>query len=232
MHLYNLFTLFSMLKVLRGEWLTSPNPSSLQYFGNALAATNDHVLVGTQTVDEHASAYIYEVSNLANSSAVLPLGPKQFTRFGEAVAIATLESIGKAVEDELFIVGAPIGGPKHDGQVYVYWDTDMELTNSSVPAEKWATQQMITASDKAPYSSFGNAVAACGSLLIIGAEKDAAMGIDNGAVYLYSWDKLAKKYVIFTTYVVRSIIRVLDMSTSKSCCLLPKLLERECSVMR
>lgn len=150
-------------------------PSDAQpadHFGQAVAASEDWLLVGAPLDDDAGSnsgaAYLFYYDGTAwieyaklTASAGMSGG-----RFGAAVAL------GGGVA----LVGAPQEGA---GAAYVY----------SYDEEDWIEESRIVASDGLSGDRFGTAVAASDSVLLVGAPRyDSQIGLNVGAAYVFQRD--------------------------------------------
>ena len=149
----------------------NPTPNDFDYFGSAVAALGDNVVVGAPNDDAGATnagiAYLFE----SNSGTVLqtfqkPV-PQEYDYLGKAVA-----AVGSNV-----LVGAPednTAGP-NSGAAYLF--------NSS----SGAVMQTFLNPTPQYYDAVGEALAAVGSdKVLIGAKGDNTDGQRAGAAYLFN----------------------------------------------
>lgn len=145
-------------------------------FGYAVAVSGDVIVVGTPWVDSagqsSGAAYIFQrmeggkdhwgqVRTLAASDA------QSMTSFGFSVAVS----------GEVIVVGAV--GSSGTGAAYIF----QRLVGGSPDA--WEQTARLTASDAQSNDWFGISVAVSGDVAVIGAHKEASIGINAGAAYIF-----------------------------------------------
>jgi len=161
-------------------------PSQLDqndYFGQSIAATSNHIVVGAEYDDDIAAdagaVYVYDINNLSTSpTKITPSGLASNDRFGTKVAAT----------DNYIVIGASrddtAGGDA--GAAYVY-----DASNLS------ATPTKLT--DGGADDMFGNTVAVFGDQIIVGAKQDDTTGLNQGAVYVYDATNLSASPTKLTT---------------------------------
>lgn len=163
-----------------GTWafqqvLRAGDASPHDYFGFAIAAAGDTLVVGSRYDDpissESGSAYIFEVTGgaFSESQKLVPLVGGLQSAFGTTVAMSR---DGSAV-----VIGAPFhdtDGVLDMGAAYVF-----ERRGAFVEVA------MLQPSVGQAQSYFGEAVAIDGRWAMIAAPQEDAMGQDSGAVYFF-----------------------------------------------
>ncbi len=160
--------------------LTASDGSANDNFGNAVAISNNTVIIGAYfddvgaPNDDKGSAYIFTRTGTVWSQAqkLTASDGTALDNFGSAVAIDT----------DTAIVGTPgsdISGNPDQGAAYVF-------TRSPVTSV-WSERQKLTAGDGADFDGFGNAVAVIGQVLVIGASLDDLGSVPNaGSAYIFA----------------------------------------------
>ena len=132
-----------------------------QFFGGALAMTEQHVFVGeTGNMAFPGEVYIYTLDNLEGAPTVLSVN-EELERFGR-----TIVADGKTL-----LIGA-IDADEARGAVYVFKYDDT-----------WQQAARLTASDASPGDQFGTSIAVDGNVVLIGAQGRSE---STGAVYVFS----------------------------------------------
>ena len=165
--------------------LSSSNAGT-DYFGSALALSGDTVLVGAPLDDaagtDAGRAYVY-VKSGASWALQQTLSASDATaddHFGTAVALS----------GNLAVIGAPLedNGILDSGAAYVFTRT----------GSTWLQTKKLAASDQAPRSHFGTAVAASNDEVIVGApQRSNGVLVNVGVVYTFqgsgsTWTQQAK----------------------------------------
>jgi len=128
---------------------------------------------------------------------LLPAGASEFTGFGSAVALLETTDASPSGDTTTIttsvVVGSPAGGPKEDGQVYVYSRSRID-THNTTGVFDWDSvepggSQMLAASDRQAGDLYGCSVSVVADLLLVGAKNRGADGVQSGGVYLYTRDK-------------------------------------------
>jgi hypothetical protein len=156
--------------------LVASDGVTLDYFGRAVAATDDMVVVGAYGDDDRGtdsgSVYVFEKNGTGQYEQVSKLVASDGAtgdQFGFAVAVA----------DDMVVVGAQVDD--HDkglnsGSVYVF---EKNGTGQYEQVSK------LVASDGAAGDNFGEVAAATG-MVVVGAQVDDGInGIDSGSVYVF-----------------------------------------------
>jgi len=155
-------------------------PSGLDatdYFGRAVAATSNHIVVGAERDDDQGSdagaVYVYDATNLsATPTKLAPTGLDANDKFGQSVAVTSNQ----------IVVGAFLDDDQGNsaGAVYVY-----DATNLS------ATPTKLTPSGLDADDNFGMSVAASSNYIVAGAKYDDDLAANSGAVYVYDATNLS-----------------------------------------
>lgn len=154
-------------------------PGASPYFGLALSASSDRVLVGSLYDSELAplagAAFVYELSASGfTRETLLPLTPTYDGRFGQSVAMCRDQALVGALDDELGDAA---------GAVFVYGRA----------SGAWCVTQKLTASDAHAGGNFGVAMAVSGERIVVGASGDL---VDRGSAYVFeregdAWHEVA-----------------------------------------
>ena len=164
--------------------LIASSPEDFAYYGDSVAISGDHVVVGAYYEDSggtnRGAAYVYnrdnggadawgEVIKLTASDAA------DFDEFGYSVNI----------DGDYVIVGAwrkagvwPISLA---GAAYIFG-------RDSGGADNWGEVAKLTASDAETNDHFGNSISISGDYIIIGASQKDNSGNRQGAAYIYARD--------------------------------------------
>ena len=159
---------------------TKLTPSGLEaadYFGESVAVTSNHIVVGTPYDDDQGNSagavYVYDATNLsATPTKLTPSGIDANDYFGISVAATSNHIVVGAVRDD------DQGGDA--GAVYVF-----DATNLSATPTKLAPSG-LDADDE-----FGHSVAAYGNQIVVGTKSDDDQGNGAGAVYVYDATNLS-----------------------------------------
>ena len=145
----------------------APTPSSLDYFGYAVAVSGQTVAVGALQDDQASTdgGAIYLINAETSNVEHVLTNPhaERYANFGNAVAM----------DGNLVVVGAFRGGDVGEGRAFVFDAVTGDLVSE------------LANPDPAPFDSFGFAVAIHGDIVAVGAHRDDVNGIDTGSVYLY-----------------------------------------------
>ena len=140
-------------------------------FGNAVAITDETVVVGARSYnDVQGAAYVFaqvggswtETAKLAPSN----IAAGDFSQFGGSVAIEGATVVVGAQ-------GADVNGNQDQGAAYVFTKI----------ADRWIETAQLTASDGAAGDQFGNDVAIDGDTIVVGAWN---ADLDQGATYVFT----------------------------------------------
>ena len=155
--------------------LNNPSPVVFDNFGNSVAISGTHAVVGAWKDDTGASdagsAYVYDLSSGTPTVPVVTLNnpsPAISDRFGCSVAISGTRVVVGTYQDDT--------GATDTGRAYVY-----ELS-SGTPAVPVAT---LNNPNPAISDYFGWSVAISGARVVVGAYKDDTGAIDAGSAYVY-----------------------------------------------
>ncbi len=171
-----------------GAWtrkarLSALDSASGDEFGVSVAISGSTVVIGARDDDDlgtqSGSAHIYQVdaSQDPPEKLVAP-DPGDFDHLGGAVGISSDTVIVGAWGDD--------GTFSDSGSAYVFVKT----------GGAWQEQQKLTASDPGSNRYFGNAVAASGNTVVVGAQTDGNLG-NEGSAYVFAraggvWAEQAK----------------------------------------
>ncbi len=166
---------FDGLDWIEEQNLVSPTPLAGDRFGNAVAISDDVIVVAASDADDagpnsgevhifrhNGSSWIWE-DTLAPTSI-------QDAQFGYDLSM----------DGDRFIIGARFddGVNPRTGTAYIYaWS-----------GSSWDLQQKLTAFDGATDDVFGNMVSIYGDLALVGSPQDDDLGDNSGSAYLYRWD--------------------------------------------
>ena len=121
-----------------------------------------------------------------------PKGPAEFTGYGSAVSLHKSSVTNPVSLETIYTtsiaVGSPAGGPKADGQVYVYTSAHSSTPDSITWGTPGTKEQMLTASNRHYDDMYGCSVDISADVLAVGAKNQGEDGSQTGAVYLYSHD--------------------------------------------
>lgn len=153
-----------------GQTLYPSDPSDNACFGFSVAIDNDTMVVGSYSDNDlgenSGSAYVFtrQAGTWTEQQKLTAPDGAPEAYFGYSVAIA-----GNTIV---------VGAYQHatTGAVYVYTNT----------GSAWLLQQKIIAPDAAATDHFGCSVAIYGDTIIVGARGNDTMGINAGAVYIYT----------------------------------------------
>ena len=158
---------------------TKLTPSGLgngDYFGYAVTATSNHIVVGASSDDDQGNnagaVYVFDANNLsATPTKLAPSGIGASDNFGYSIAATSNQIVVAANDDDQ---------GNNAGAVYVY-----DATNLSATPTKLAPSGL----DAVDY--FGFSVTATFNQIIVGAIFDDDQGSDAGAVYVYDATNLS-----------------------------------------
>lgn len=157
--------------------LEPANSSGNDYFGSAVAVSDDYAVVGAANSDGHGAdsgaVYVFDATTGQELHELVPSDAGPFLGFGNAVAI----------HGNLVAVGASNGHGMQNfaGAVYLF-----DATTGTERAK-------IIAPDGQTADRFGERVAMEGSRLLVGAPHDKDLGNQSGSAYLF--DRLSGQFV-------------------------------------
>ena len=168
----------------------SADGAASDYFGAAVALSNDTAVVGAHLHDSlgdtnRGAAYVFvrQVNgSWAEQAKLVAVDGAASDQFGASVAI----------DGDVVVVGAPFDDPQNtdEGSAYVF--TRTTPTN-------WVLDSKLTGSDSTSGANFGNAVAVSGDTILVGARKQTVgAAAEQGAAYVFvrqsdgSWGPQAK----------------------------------------
>jgi hypothetical protein len=156
--------------------LNNPTPASLDFFGIAVAVAGKYAVVGADQDDTGAtdagSAYVYDLTAATPNVPIATLNnpsPANADNFGNSVSVSGNTVVIGAYQDDTGAIDA--------GSAYIY-----NLT-SATPNNPVATLNNPTLGNG---EFFGNAVAASGKYVVIGANYADTQNFNQGAVYEYT----------------------------------------------
>jgi hypothetical protein len=168
--------------------LNNPTPSTMDYFGRAVAISGSYIVAGAHLDDTGAgnagSAYVYDLTSSTPTTPVVTLNnpsPAGGDSFGNAVAISGTKVVVGVPQDDT--------GATDAGCAYVF---DLSGDNPATP--------IVVLNNPDPVSSpfggdkFGYSIAISGSRVVVGAyHKDVGglAGIDAGVAYAFDLDNAA-----------------------------------------
>lgn len=173
--------------VLTGNWkqtakLTAPDGASDDNFGRSVSVSGNVVIVGAYQDDDKGSnsgsVYVYEKDDSTghwNQMAKLTASDG---------AAGDNQAVSVSVSGNVAIVGAyqDEDAGEGSGSAYVFEKDDS--------TGHWNQTAKLTASDGAPFDSFGFRVSVSGNTAIVGAdlENDSGININSGSAYLFEKD--------------------------------------------
>ncbi len=157
--------------------LFSSDLSSGDAFGSSVSVCGNRLLVGAPHHDEDAqgssgAAYLFDLLSGRELAKLVPAVSENSARFGHAVCLS----------DRFATIGAPAatGGAAGSGAVYLFdASTFQEVV---LPTSGSMANTPFRPNGQVPTDVFGNAVAQCGSLLLVG---DPGANAANGRVFLF-----------------------------------------------
>lgn len=159
-------------EVVKEYILTAPDGNEWDHYGSTVAIDGDYAVVGAYSFNgespSEGAAFIYRFNGadwLLEQKIASPV-PTHGYAFGRSVAIS----------GDRIIIGAVAGASL--GAVYVY------VRNGT----NWVQEAVLTASDAAPFRSFGFRVAIQGSRVIIGAHGSGRDRDETGRAYIFAFD--------------------------------------------
>jgi len=162
--------------------LADGNPSD--YFGQALSADGDTLLVGapgnSSAVEGGGAVHIFVrdqggPENWGETAKILPSDPRLAARFGTAVAL----------DGDVAVIGAP-----KDGVPGALYGAAYVFSRTGGTQGAWTEVKKLSADDPADWDLFGGTVAVSGDLIIVGTPgKMNAGGVSKGAAYLFGRDR-------------------------------------------
>ncbi|MDQ3665657.1 MAG: hypothetical protein M3410_03485 [Acidobacteriota bacterium] len=154
--------------------LTANDGASGDFFGNAVAISNNTAVVGASrqpSGNRRGAAYVF-VRSGASWSQQQQLIPADGVN-GDDFAISV------AIDADTVVVGAPsktIGGASGRGAAYVFVRS----------GTTWTQQQQLIASDGALFENFGTSVAVSGETIVVGSPNHAVgANTRQGAAYVF-----------------------------------------------
>ncbi|MCI0651352.1 MAG: FG-GAP repeat protein [Planctomycetes bacterium] len=146
-----------------------------EYFGIAVAAAADRVVVGAGWDEENgaisgaAYVYCYDNGEWIEEEKLMPADGSPGANFG----------ISAAISSDVVVIGArwDIENGTDSGAAYVF----------RRDGGAWTEEAKLLASDGTPYDRFGSAVSVAGDLIAVGAIFDDDIGLLAGSAYLFRY---------------------------------------------
>lgn len=160
--------IFSLTNPISVQKLTAPDGEADDYFGEAVAISDDIIVIGAygddDKGDESGSAYIFNKDGTFINKLV-PSDGATGERFGYSIAVSGTTIVVGAYRDN--------DSGSQSGSSYIY-------TTSGNFVKK------ILAPDGAANQRFGRSVAISTTKVIIGADRDSENGSTSGAAYIFN----------------------------------------------
>jgi len=144
-----------------------------ELFGSSISLKGDRVIVGAQGFKPHSdsdgpggAAYVFDVESGKQTRKLVSKDARYEDCFGHSVALS----------DSYAVIGAPltdVGGREDAGAVYVF-------------DRRTGKHFILRAPHPTASEVFGNAVAVCGDVAVIGGPKDTTATRDPGSAYVYN----------------------------------------------
>ena len=157
--------------------LTAFDAAASDYFGTAVAVTDNRIFVGMQNDDDNGynsgSVYVFDANDLSAQ-------PTKLTAFDGAASDIFGYSVA-ANADKIFVSAMfDDDNGSASGSVYVFDANDL----SAQPTK-------LTAFDGAADDRFGISIAVSGDQIVVGAQFDGDNGFRSGSVYVYDANDLS-----------------------------------------
>jgi hypothetical protein len=155
--------------------LLASDGTAVDFFGYAVAATDDMMVVGAYLDDDKGlssgSVYVFQ----KNSTGLYEQVSKLVASDGAAIDIF---GYAVAATDDMVVVGAYQDDDKgnESGSVYVF---------EKISTGQYQQVSKLLASDGVADDFFGRAVAATDSMVVVGAYQDDDKGSNSGSVYVF-----------------------------------------------
>ena len=150
--------------------ITASDGTVNDYFGQTVAMSDTHIVVGAIADDDAGSAsgsvYVYNTDGTGEVK-ITASDAAENDQFGTSVAVTDTKVVVGAIADD--------DGGNNSGSVYVY---NLDGTG----------EVKITASDGAAMDFFGSSVAISSTKVIVGAQGNDDAGSSSGSVYVYNTD--------------------------------------------
>ena len=169
--------------------LTATDGQASDNFGNAVAISGNHAIVGAifedaslSTTNNAGAAYIFraESGTWVQEAKLVASDRAAGDNFGAAVAISgDIAVVGAWLDSHLAI---------SSGSAYVFRRNDGG-TPGDFSDDTWVQEQKLISSDRANTDHFGMAVAIDGNVIAIGADRATVSGApDGGSVYVFRYN--------------------------------------------
>ncbi len=155
--------------------LVADNPDSRDYFGSAVAISNDYIVIGVPSKDSNGSnsgsVYVFKRNSDTNTTQIAQL---------TAANAGTGDNFGAsvAIDGDYIVVGAPYedSNGTSSGSVYVFKrNSDTNITQIA----------HLTADDADSGDRFGYSVGISGLYIVVGAHMEDSGGSNAGSAYLF-----------------------------------------------
>ena len=167
--------------------VTASDAAARERFGSSVSISGDHAIVGTFSLNNAGSAYLFERESVNGTwSQVAKLTPSNTEGedyFGSSVSLSGDRAIVGAKGDDDFGKGS--------GSAYIF--------ERDIGTGMWLQVAKVTPSDAAAEKEFGSSVALFGNQAIIGAPNTIASGELSGSAYIFerstssgTWSQVAK----------------------------------------
>jgi uncharacterized protein YciI len=166
--------------------LTAFDAAASDYFGTAVAVTDNRIFVGMQNDDDNGynsgSVYVFDANDLSAQ-------PTKLTAFDGAASDIFGYSVA-ANADKIFVSAMfDDDNGSASGSVYVFDANDL----SAQPTK-------LTAFDGAADDRFGISIAVSGDQIVVGAQFDGDNGFRSGSVYVYDANDLSAQPTKLTAF--------------------------------
>ena len=173
--------------------LTSPNPTMTGEFGNAVAVTDNHVIIGAYKehgpgASDDGKVYVYNANDLTAAPVVLS-GTGSYDEFGISVAAdSDIIVVGAHLDDEPNPT-AP-GGMAYDaGAVYVYNANDLT-----------ATPTRLVVPDPVRYEHLGESISINDNQIVVGTQSGNSAGPSTGTFFVFDRNDLSAEPTEITAF--------------------------------
>ena len=147
--------------------LTAPDGSANDYFGFAVAADDNYIVVGSNNSNK---VYVYDATNLSTTPTMLTSTDGEF---GGAISVSNNKIVVGAWDDSS-------EGLSSAGSAYVY-----DATNLSAAPTK------LVAYDAVAQDQFGKSVSISGDTIIVGAWRTDDIASASGSAYVFDANDLS-----------------------------------------
>jgi hypothetical protein len=173
--------------------LTASDTEDGDRFGHWVAISGNTVAVAAPYEDgvgtDRGAAYIFErnydpitpatpiADNWGEVTKLIASDTEDYDLFGYSVAISgDTVVVGALYED---------GAGENSGAAYIYERNYDPITPATPIADNWGEVTKLTASDAEIGAIFGRSAAIDGDIVVVGAQGEDCLGIDQGAAYIF-----------------------------------------------